>query len=64
MFSYKPLLHTMIEKDITKTQLCQMLGCSKATIAKLTYVRTVRFYFNRIRGCRSYRNATSYTVLL
>ena len=36
MFSYKPLLHTMIEKDITKTQLCQMLGCSKATIAKIS----------------------------
>ena len=26
----------MIEKDITKTQLCQMLGCSKATIAKIS----------------------------
>ena len=36
MFSYKPLLHTMIEKDITKTQLCRMLGCSKATIAKIS----------------------------
>ena len=36
MFSYKPLLHTMIEKDITKTQLCQILGCSKATIAKIS----------------------------
>ena len=36
MFSYKPLLHTMIEKDITKTQLRQMLGCSKATIAKIS----------------------------
>lgn len=36
MFSYKPLFHTMIEKDITKTQLGQMLGCSKATIAKIS----------------------------
>ena len=36
MFSYKPLLPTMIEKDITKTQLGQMLGCSKATIAKIS----------------------------
>lgn len=36
MFSYKPLLHTMIERNITKTQLCQMLGCSKATIAKIS----------------------------
>ena len=36
MFSYKPLLHTMIGKDITKTKLCQMLGCSKATIAKIS----------------------------
>ena len=26
----------MIEKDITKTQLCQMLGCSKTTIAKIS----------------------------
>ena len=26
----------MIEKDIAKTQLCQMLGCSKATIAKIS----------------------------
>ena len=36
MFSYNPLLPTMIEKDITKTKLCQMLGCSKATIAKIS----------------------------
>lgn len=36
MFSYKPLLHTMIEKEITKTQLCQMLECSKTTIAKIS----------------------------
>ena len=36
MFSYKPLLHTMIEKDITKTQLCQMLGFSMATLAKIS----------------------------
>lgn len=36
MFSYKPLLHTLIEKEISKTQLCQMLGCSKATIAKIS----------------------------
>lgn len=36
MFSYKPLLHTMIEKEISKTQLCEMLHCSKATIAKIS----------------------------
>ena len=36
MFSYKPLLHTMIEKNINKTQLCKMLGCSKSTIAKIS----------------------------
>ena len=35
MFSYKPLLKTMIEHDINKTQLCEMLKCSKSTIAKI-----------------------------
>lgn len=36
MFSYKPLLHTLIEKNITKSQLGQMLGCSKSTLAKIS----------------------------
>lgn len=36
MFSYKPLLKTMVEKEINKTQLAQMLGSSKATIAKIS----------------------------
>lgn len=36
MFSYKPLFKTMIEKEINKTQLCQMLGSSKSTIAKFS----------------------------
>ena len=36
MFSYKPLLKTMIEKDINKTQLREMLNCSKNTIAKIS----------------------------
>lgn len=36
MFSYKPLLKTMIEKDINKTQLREMLSCSKNTIAKIS----------------------------
>lgn len=36
MFSYKPLLHTMIDKGVTKTQLCTMLHCSKTTIAKIS----------------------------
>ena len=36
MFSYKPLLKTMIEKDINKTQLREMLKCSKNTIAKIS----------------------------
>ena len=36
MFSYKPLLKTMIEKDINKTQLREILNCSKNTIAKIS----------------------------
>lgn len=32
-------------------------------VFKITYVRTVGF-FNRFRGCRSYKVATLYTVLL
>jgi len=36
MFSYKPLLHTLIEKNMTKSQLGQMLGCSKSTLAKIS----------------------------
>lgn len=36
MFSYKPLLKLMIEKEINKTQLTQMLGSSKTTVAKIS----------------------------
>lgn len=36
MFTYKPLLKTMIDKNINKGQLGQMLGCSKTTIAKIS----------------------------
>lgn len=36
MFSYKPLLKTMVEKEVNKTQLGQMLNSSKATIAKIS----------------------------
>ena len=36
MFSYKPLLKTMIEKDINKTHEREMLNCSKNTIAKIS----------------------------
>ena len=36
MFSYKPLLKTMVEKEINKTELGQMLNSSKATIAKIS----------------------------
>lgn len=36
MFSYKPLLKLMVEKEVNKTQLGQMLNSSKATIAKIS----------------------------
>ena len=35
MFSYKPLLKLMVEKEINKPQLTQMLGSSKTTVAKI-----------------------------
>ena len=35
MFSYKPLLRLLIEKDMTKTQLREAVGFSSATLAKM-----------------------------
>ena len=36
MFSYKPLLKLLIDKNITKTQLREQLGISMATLAKIS----------------------------
>lgn len=35
MFSYKPLLKLLIEKDMTKTQLREMTGMGMGTLAKI-----------------------------
>ena len=34
MFSYKPLLKLLVDKNMTKTQLREQLGISMATLAK------------------------------
>jgi len=36
MISYKPLLRTLLEKDMTKTQLREAIGFSTATLAKIS----------------------------
>lgn len=36
MFSYKPLLKLLIEKDMTKTQLRKEVGMSMSTLAKIS----------------------------
>ena len=36
MFSYKPLLKLLIDKNMTKTQLREQLGISMATLAKMS----------------------------
>lgn len=36
MFSYKPLLKLLIDKNMTKTQLREQLGISMATLAKIS----------------------------
>ena len=36
MFSYKPLLKLLIDKNMTKTQLRKQLGISMATLAKIS----------------------------
>ena len=35
MFTYKPLLKLLVEKDMTKTQLREVTGMSMATLAKI-----------------------------
>lgn len=34
-FSFKPLWHLLLEKDMTKTQLREELGLSSSTLAKM-----------------------------
>lgn len=36
MFSYKPLLRLLVEKEITKTQLREATGISMNTLAKIS----------------------------
>ena len=36
MFSYKPLLKLLIDKNMAKTQLREQLGISMATLAKIS----------------------------
>lgn len=36
MFSYKPLLKLLIDKNMTKTQLREQLDISMATLAKIS----------------------------
>ena len=36
MFSYKPLLRLLVEKDMTKTQLREVTGMSMNTLAKIS----------------------------
>lgn len=36
MISYKPLLRTLLESDMTKTQLRESVGFSSATLAKIS----------------------------
>ena len=35
MFSYKPLLKQLVEKEMTKTQLRELTGMSMNTLAKI-----------------------------
>jgi len=36
MFSYKPLFKTLIESNLSKTQLREKVGFSSATLAKIS----------------------------
>ena len=36
MFSYKPLLKLLVDKNMTKTQLREQLGISMATLTKIS----------------------------
>ena len=36
MFTYKPLLKLLIDKNMTKTRLREQLGISMATLAKIS----------------------------
>ena len=41
MLSYKPLWHTLLNKNIKKLELCQIAGISTATLAKLGKNKTI-----------------------
>ena len=41
MLSYKPLWHTLLDKNIKKLELCQLAGISTATLAKLGKDKTI-----------------------
>lgn len=36
MVSYKPLWRTLVDRDMTKTQLRELVGCSTSTLARLS----------------------------
>ena len=41
MISYKPLFHTLIEKDLTREQMRQRVGLGKTTLSKISTGRHV-----------------------
>lgn len=41
MISYKPLWHTLIEKDIKKMEMVKLVGMSSSTLAKLNNDKNV-----------------------
>ena len=43
MISYRPLWKTLIDKDIKKTQLMNMVGCSAGTLSRLSKNLYVEF---------------------
>ena len=56
MLSYKPLWHTLINKNIKKLELCQIAGISTATLAKLGKNENINTdIINRICGALNCR---------
>ena len=45
MFSYKPLLRLLVEKDMTKTQLREATGMGMNTLAKISKNEYVSWLF-------------------
>lgn len=56
MISFKPLWHTLIERDIGKLQLMEMVGFSRGTLAKMGHNEYVAMSvidsICRTLGCR------------